>query len=198
MQTRNYKYHFQKPLNKFLLFTGLGLSLSTFALDQEIKNKVIKASQSSKAVKAKTERKLLALSLSGKTPLSHYALQQLGDQGSAFKVEISSDIAKLDLNTLKQYDGVFLSQKIADAIFQNKGLKTAFLKYINEGGKLIATDQAIESQSTEYNTLIGAISQKYPWDENGTWSIVNEAPNSVSTKHLEPLFKIKDSKFCKY
>ena len=192
MQNRNYKYHFQKPLNKFLLFTSLGLSLSTFALDQDTKNKVIEASQSSKAVKAKTERKLLALSTSDKTPLSHYALQQLGEQSSAFKVEVSSDIAKFDLSTLKQYDGVFLSQKMADSIFQNKGLKTAFLKYINEGGKLIATDQAIESQSAEYNTLIGAISQNYPWDENGTWSIVNEAPNSVSTKHLEPLFKIKD------
>ncbi|MDD7986569.1 ThuA domain-containing protein [Lentisphaera marina] len=184
--------YLQRNFRSLLLFTGLSLSLSSLALDQETKDKVIAASQSSEAVKVKSARKLLALSSGKNTPLSHYALQQLGEQKSAFTVDFSSDLSNLDLNTLKKYDGVFLSQKIADDIFKSKKSKSAVLQYINEGGKLIATDEAIESKSSEFHSFIGAASKNYPWDESGTWSIVNEAPSSVSTKHFDQLFKIKD------
>lgn len=177
---------------KLLLLTSFGFSVSSLALDQATKNKVFEASQLSKAVKAQAERKLLVISSNDEIPASHFALQQLGEQQSAFKVEFSSDLAKIDLKTLKKYDGVFLSQNIADDIFKNNDRKSAFLKYINEGGKLIATDQAIESKSAEFNKLIGATSKNTPWDEKGTWSVVNEAPKSVSTKHFGELFKIKD------
>ena len=179
-------------LKKLLLLTGFGFSLSSFALDQEVKDKVLEASQSSKAVKAQTERTLLVLSPDDQIPASHFALKKLGEQTSAFKVKFSSDLSQITLSTLKKYDGVFLSQNIADAIFKSNESKAAFLQYIHEGGKLIATDQAIESKSADFHKLIGAESKNYPWDEKGTWSIVNEAPESLSTKHFGALFKIKD------
>jgi len=175
-----------------LLLSSFGFSLNSFALDQATKNKVIEASQSSKAVKAQSERILLALSADNQESAGHFALQKLSEQTSVFKVEISSDLSKVKSATLKKYDGVFLSQNIIDTIFENADRKAALLQYIEEGGKLIATDQAIESKSAEYHKLIGAETKNYPWDEKGTWSVVNEAPDSVSTKHLGQLFKIND------
>ena len=119
MQHKSIKNYFTKNFLSILLLTGVSLSFNASAIDQATKNKVIAASKTSKAEKAQSQGKILALSSNDNIPVSHFALQQLGEQSSAFSVDINSKIDNLNLKDLKKYDAVFLSQKIVDSIFKN-------------------------------------------------------------------------------
>ena len=103
--------------------------------------------------------------------------KQLGERTGLFEAEFSEDANDLSYENLKQYDAVYLNNSTSiERGLTDEKMREGFIKYVRDGGGIVAIHAATDGGWPEYVDMIGGNFDGHPWGHEGTYCLCNEDP----------------------
>jgi type 1 glutamine amidotransferase len=122
----------------------------------------------------------------GSIPYANYALQKMGEQTGAFKVDLADTYDVFTRENLEQYDCIILNNTTG-MTFREGSQQIAFLDFINGGKGLMGIHAASDNfgRHPECRAIIGGEFGGHPWNAGGNWAFKLDDPTHVLNAAFE-------------
>lgn len=119
-------------------------------------------------------------------PYANYALQKMGEQTGAFKVDLADTYDVFNSENLEKYDCIILNNTTG-MTFPQASQQIAFLDFINGGKGLMGIHAASDNfgRHPECRAIIGGEFGGHPWNAGGNWAFKLDDPEHVLNAAFE-------------
>lgn len=122
----------------------------------------------------------------GSIPYANYALQKMGEQSGAFKVDLADTYDVFNRENLEKYDCIILNNTTG-MTFPEGSQQIAFLDFINSGKGLMGIHAASDNfgRHPECRAIVGGEFGGHPWNAGGRWAFKLDDPEHVLNAAFE-------------
>ena len=111
--------------------------------------------------------------------------RRMGKDTGLFDAEFTEDAEDLSLENLRNYDAVYLNNSTSiERGLTSPEMRKGFIRYVREGGGIVAIHAATDGGWPEYVDMIGGNFDGHPWGHEGTYCICNEDPTHPIVKGI--------------
>jgi type 1 glutamine amidotransferase len=169
-----------------------------FVMTDEMITSITEAVPEKPEAEPEKKRKVLILNLCKgfrhkSIPVADKAFEIMGKKTGAFEVEVTSDMADINAEKLKEVDALLFNN--TTKLVPDDAQKTAIMDFIKGGKGIIGIHGAGDNfyEWPEGVELMGGMFDGHPWRATGTWGIKLDEPDHPLNKAFEGKnFKICD------